>query len=291
MNRIAKTDAVVIGRRGLGESDRLVTFYTRAMGKVRGVARAARRPRSRFGSALELFTLGALVCFDTGRSELLRIDHFDIVHPFRGIREDLERFGQASWIVECLSRLTADHDAFPALWSLFVQALKAVEGSEAPARPAICFGARCVAMLGHRPRLDACVGCGRSYPFVRPRLDFDSGGLVCEPCRPRTSAARPVSPIAVLAWQRVLGATWRDAVSRPLGRAEPELAALLDTYVSRLIGQPTRTPPVLREMQRIPYTPVRSAGAARTDSDPARPGSEGKGDRRAAASDEAGAPV
>src|SRR5678816_4406650 len=48
------------GRRELGESDRLVDFYTLEFGKLRGVAKAARRVRSRFGSALELFTLGAV---------------------------------------------------------------------------------------------------------------------------------------------------------------------------------------------------------------------------------------
>ncbi|HYB71486.1 MAG TPA: DNA repair protein RecO, partial [Candidatus Bathyarchaeia archaeon] len=69
-----KTRAVVIGRRAFGESDRLVDFYTRDHGKVRGIARRARRPRSRFGSALELFTLGEMVFFDTGRSELVSVD-------------------------------------------------------------------------------------------------------------------------------------------------------------------------------------------------------------------------
>src|SRR2546426_12536611 len=91
-----KTRAVVIGRRAFGESDRLVDFYTRDHGKVRGVAKSARRPRSRFGSALELFTLGELVFFDTGRSDLVRVDHFDIVHPFVRARERLERLRQGA---------------------------------------------------------------------------------------------------------------------------------------------------------------------------------------------------
>ncbi|MEK7362365.1 MAG: DNA repair protein RecO, partial [candidate division NC10 bacterium] len=67
---LRKTQAVVIGRMALGESDRLVTFYTREFGKVRGVAKAARRPRSRFGSSLELFTQGQLLFFETERSDL-----------------------------------------------------------------------------------------------------------------------------------------------------------------------------------------------------------------------------
>src|SRR5919198_6306381 len=107
---IERTPALVIGRFPLGESDRVVTFFTRRFGKVRGVAKAARRTRSRFGSALELFTLGELIFFDTGRSELVRVDHFDITRPFDRVREDLDRLAQAAWMIECVARLTAERD-------------------------------------------------------------------------------------------------------------------------------------------------------------------------------------
>src|SRR6266481_819493 len=139
-----KTQALVIGRRGLGESDRLVEFYARDFGKVRGVARSARRPRSRFGSALEPFTLGDLIFFDTGRSELVRVDHFDIVHPFRGLHESLNRLGRAAWTVECVARLSADRDPHPALFRLLVRALRALEASSRCAWVSICFAARAV---------------------------------------------------------------------------------------------------------------------------------------------------
>ncbi len=259
---VAKTQAVVIGRRGLGESDRLVTLYTRDLGKVRGVARGARRPRSRFGSALELFTLGTLVCFDTGRSELLHIDHLDILYPFDRVREDLVCLGHASWMIECLSRLTADHDPHPALYGLLVQALRALERSGAPGRVAVCFGARCIALLGHRPRLDACVACGRAYPFSRARLDLDSGGLVCVGCEGSALAGMAISTAAIVALHRLHAERWIEVVAKPLGRVEAELAALLDAHVSRLCGQPTRTPRFLRELARIAYGGQHSEGAS-----------------------------
>ena len=60
-----KTQGIVIGRRALGESDRLVDFYTRDHGRVRGVAKSARRTRSRFGSALHLWMDVCLCAFTT----------------------------------------------------------------------------------------------------------------------------------------------------------------------------------------------------------------------------------
>ncbi|PYM80090.1 MAG: DNA repair protein RecO [Candidatus Rokuibacteriota bacterium] len=248
---LEKTQAVVIGRRGLGESDRLVTFYSRRFGKIHGVARAARRPRSRFGGALELFTLGELVFFDTGKSDLLRIDHFDIVHPFSRVRDDLDRFGHASWIVECVARLTAEQDRHRALYGLLVRGLRAVETSGRPARAALCFGVRGVEALGHRPRLDVCVGCHRSYPFPQAHLDLDGGGLACAACAREASAALPISAAAVGALDRLRTLSWDEALATPLPGLERELASVLDAHVSRLIGQPTRTRTFLRELQRL----------------------------------------
>jgi DNA repair protein RecO (recombination protein O) len=125
-----RTQGIVIGRRALGESDRLVDFYTRDYGRVRGVAKSARQTRSRFGSALELFTLGELSFFDTGRSELVRVDHFDIAHPFVRVRENLERLGQGAWVVEC-DRLTAPRPAA----ALFGLALRSSPCPRCGARP------------------------------------------------------------------------------------------------------------------------------------------------------------
>ena len=248
---LGRSAAVVIGSFPLGESDRVVTFFSRDVGRVRGVARAARRMRSRFGGSLELFTLGELVFFDTGRSDLVRIDHFDVTHPFAALRERLDTLGEAAWVVEIVARTTGERDRQPALYGLLVRALRALETAPRPARVAVCFGVRCLDVLGHRPRLDRCVECGRTYPFPRPALG--EGGVVCDGCQSGADAV-PVGPATVAAMERLRSARWEDAVATPVGRAGPELRALLDTHLSRLIGQPTRSGRFLRELRRLEPT-------------------------------------
>src|SRR3990167_5133317 len=141
---LGRSAAIVIGSFPIGESDLVVTFYSREHGKIRGVAKAARRVRSRFGGALEMFTLGELIFFDTGRSDLVRVDHFDIVRPFVGVREHLERLGQGAWAAEFVARLTADRDPHPALFALLVRSLRALESNSRPPRVAACFALRAV---------------------------------------------------------------------------------------------------------------------------------------------------
>src|SRR5258706_1303573 len=132
--------AVVIGSFPLGESDRVVTFFSREFGRIRGVAKAARRLKSRFGGALELFTLGQLVFFDTGRSDLVRIDHFDVTHPFAPLRENLETLGEPAWVVEVVGRTTGERDRQPAPYALLGPALPPMEGPARPTPRTACLG-------------------------------------------------------------------------------------------------------------------------------------------------------
>ena len=121
-----------------------------------------------------------------------------------------------------------------------------------PPRVAICFGARCLDVLGHRPRLDRCVECGRAYPFARPALD--EGGVVCEACAAHATGATSISPAAVAALGRLRAAGWEEALTQPLGRVEAELRNALESHMTRLIGQPTRTAKFLREVRRLSET-------------------------------------
>ena len=250
---VERSSAVVIGRFPLGESDRVVTFFTQTFGKVRGVARAARRLRSRFGSALEPFTLGELIFFDNGRSDLVQIDHFDIVRPFAGMRDELERLGQASWIAECVARLTADRDPNAAIFALVVRALAAIEDGVRPARVALAFGLRHVDLLGHRLRTDACVACGEAAVVADDRVavDVTVGGSVCTRCAVALGGTLTISVSAFGALKRLRRAGWDDSMTVPLGREEVELRSLLEAQVSTLIGQSTRSARFLREVHRV----------------------------------------
>jgi DNA repair protein RecO (recombination protein O) len=247
---LGRTPAVVIGSFPLGESDRVVTFFSRQHGRIRGVAKAARRVRSRFSGALELLTLGELVFFDTGRSDLVRIDHFDVLHPFAGVRENLERLGQASWMVECVGRLTADRDPHPVVYGALLRALRSVEDGVSPHRVAVIFGVRLVEALGHRLRIDACAACGRrAFGGRLVAVDVEAGGTLCERCEP--DAALRLAPASLAALRRLRTMGWEEATGSRLGRAEDELRDLLDRQVTQLSGQPPRTTRVVREMERF----------------------------------------
>jgi DNA repair protein RecO (recombination protein O) len=211
-----RTPAIVLRARDLGEHDRLVSLYSRDLGRLTAVARGARRLRSRFGGALELFTWGEAVGFEREGRDLLRLDHFDIL------------------------RLTVERDPQPSAFALLTRALRALEG-ERPARVQLAFALRFLDLTGHRPRLDRCAGCGRAVGTAGIAFDAGEGGVRCAACRSPDSTL--VSARALGALRGLQAAPWDARLeARIPAPVEAEAASVLDGYLAALSGSALRTP-------------------------------------------------
>lgn len=237
---LLRTEGIVLQTWDLGEHDRLVALFTREHGRLAAVARGARRIRSRFAGALELFTWGDLVGFEREGRALVRVDHFDVRQPFRRLREDLERLGQGARMVEAVARLTAERDAQPVCFALLLRGLRALDGGAAPARVQLAFALRLLDVLGHRPRLDRCGRCGRPVGARDIAFDAAEGGVVCGRCQ----AGGPLlDPPVVAALRGLQTASWEARLGARLAPAvEHAAAALLDDFLATLIGAPLRAP-------------------------------------------------
>lgn len=244
-----RTQGIVIGRRPLGEWDRLVTFCTREFGKLTGVARGARRGRSRFGAAFELFTWGELVAFERAHRDLVQIDHFDVLRPFQSLREDLERLGRGAGMVEALARLSADRDPHPALFGLLLRGLRALERGH-PVRVHLAFTLRLLDLLGHRPRLDRCLGCRQPVGPGAWAFDAREGRVACGRCR--GEGQTPLSTAALTTLRRLQGLSWEARLASPVAPAPAqELEGLLEGYLAALIGSALRVPRFVAQTRAV----------------------------------------
>ena len=113
---LVKTTAIILKSQRWGDADRIVTCYSKNMGKIRGVARGARRQKSRFGAALEPFSLCRLNLFVKNGDSLFRISHVDLVRSSQGLREDLRLMDSAARMVNVVSAITPDGDQDPPLF-------------------------------------------------------------------------------------------------------------------------------------------------------------------------------
>jgi len=249
---LLRTEGIVLQTWDLGEHDRLVTLYTREHGRLAAVARGARRLRSRFAGALELFTWGDAVGFEREGRALVRLDHFDIREPFRRLREDLERLGQGARMIEAVARLTAERDAQPLCFALLLRGLRALDAGTGPARVQLAFTLRLLDLLGHRPRLDRCGRCGRPVGTQGVSFEAAEGSVVCGRCR---AGGPGLDPPVVAALRGLQTASWEARLGARLGPAvEQAAASVLDDYLTVLVGAPLRAPRFLART-RAPRVP------------------------------------
>lgn len=189
------TPALVLDVRDFGETDRIVTFSTRRFGKLKGIAKAAKKSQKRFGAGLDLFSHVQLSFFTKETLGLMRINHCHILHAFPAIHQDLTRIAYASYLAELVNEMTAEGVPHPELFETTVSFLSLLDASDPREDVLRLFEMRLLAATGYRPALNHCVGCRRIWRQAEHAwFCITKGGLLCEACVSGEKKVYPVSP-------------------------------------------------------------------------------------------------
>ena len=207
---------MVLRSQPLGESDRIVTFLTRAAGKVRAVAKGARRSRRRFGSALEPLSLVRLRYFEREGADLARIETTDLLESFYDLQEDPERAAVLACMAEVADAFAREQQEDEPYFRLLRAVLRGVRSGLGLAWAARYFEIWTLRLHGVLPSLFSCARCDRDLAGSGGIYDRKEGTILCRWCT-TPAAARTVtlSPAAVAAATAILKSAPVDLVGRP----------------------------------------------------------------------------
>jgi DNA repair protein RecO (recombination protein O) len=156
---LKQSDAIVLRTYPLREADLLVTLFTREEGKIRGVARSAKRSKRRFGGALEPLTHVRAYYDQKQGQDLVRLDSCDVIESPLMHEIDYERTVALSYVCEVLDGLLPDHDANDVVFRLTLSVLPHLE--EGSIWMALTyFDLWITRLMGLLPELGACIICG-----------------------------------------------------------------------------------------------------------------------------------
>lgn len=238
-----KATALVLRVVEFSETSSVVTLFTREFGKISGLAKGARRPKGPFESALDLLALCRIVFLRKSPGTLDLLTEAKLQQRFRPRERDLSSLYAGYYIAELLSDLTDDYDPHPELFDEALAALAGLSAGEPVAVWIARFELTALALLGHLPSLELCVGCGRSIEPAAGRVAFGmlAGGVLCERCKAGQRQVLSVSA-GVLRAMIELADRQSDAWQRsPLGpRVVGELRAVLNHYMAHLLGHKPR---------------------------------------------------
>jgi DNA repair protein RecO (recombination protein O) len=175
---LKESEAIVLRTYPLRESDLLVTLFTRLEGKVRGVARAAKKSRRRFGGSLEPLTYVKVAYDDRERQELVRLDSCEVLESPLASEVSYPRAVALGHVAELLDELLPDREANDAVFRLALSVLAQLRGKDfwLPITYLDLWMAR---LMGYLPELSECLNCGRSLNGSRAYFHALADGLMC----------------------------------------------------------------------------------------------------------------
>jgi len=163
--KLYKADAIILSRIQYGETDRIVTVFTREHGKLRLMAKGVRRVTSRRSPHLEIFTHCSLV-IRKGRG-MDSVSDVSPVDVWERLRNDLDRVSVAYLYCELVAALVADRQEQPDVYDLLLAALNELDSGDKQSRFAAsrAFTLELLWTLGFLPRSEHPKGA-RLHAFV-----------------------------------------------------------------------------------------------------------------------------
>lgn len=189
--RLYPAEAIVLRRIPVGETDRILTLFTREKGKLSAIAKGSRRPLSRLAGGTEPFVHTRVLLAVGQNLDVLTQCQVESAYP--ALRKDLTRIAYATYFTELVDAGIAERQPQPEVWDLLVASLAALETTPVPDALARAVEMKLLDLLGYAPELEACVldraPLGREIGFHPLR-----GGVVCGRCARRTPGSVALSP-------------------------------------------------------------------------------------------------
>jgi len=201
---VHESEAIILQSYPLGEADRLVSFLSRSMGRVRGVASGARRTKSRFGSTLERLSHVHIWFYEKQNRELVRINQCDLVESFLDAFRDYGSGVALAILSEVTETVLPDHEPSDANFRLLLLVAQSIKKTGKSELPLAYFVLWTVKLGGWLPSLDACARCGRKLDAKEAAYFSPSASAIsCSKCR--RSGMRTLSPAVLAAARKMLG--------------------------------------------------------------------------------------
>jgi len=247
--RSIRAEGIILRHSDFGEADRLLTIFTRELGKIRAVAKGVRKARSRKAGHVEPFTR-TLLQLARGR-DLMILTQAEAADTFFTLREDLVLLGYASYIIELLDQSTYDEEENRSLYNLLARTLQRLNRGDNPDLVTRYYELRLLDFIGFRPQLFTCAECESE---IQPDDQFFSatrGGVLCPKCGAREPETRSISLQALKYFRHFQRSSYSEAARATIpDQVYLEMENLMHYYITHTLERGLNSPSFLRRVRR-----------------------------------------
>jgi DNA repair protein RecO (recombination protein O) len=244
---LMNTQALVLGRKKVAESDVIVTLLTKSHGKLRVYANGARHPKSKFASGTQPFVQGEFSV--VLKKDLSTLSEVTISNAHVSIRTDMDRMFLGSYMLELVDVALEDGDQINKLFDMVTYAISALETAKDLKVLKVVFGLKIAQKMGFEPSLFACSSCG-SDEHLTTNFSVNHGGVICSACLPQISGITKIT-LEHLKWINVALKSPFTTIQdlKVSDRMITEIDFLMDRFIeAHLLRRPLKSLEVLKQM-------------------------------------------
>jgi len=178
---LVSADVILLDIYDLHENDRIATMLSASHGKVRGVAKGARRKYSRFAGALQPLAKAKVTWFQKEGRDLARISAVELIRPAHRLQSDLEGILLGGYLAGHVLEFAQENDPSEHLYRLLDATLAALIDGVDRSLGARYFEAWALRLAGIFPPPTECPQCGRGLESGAA-LAASEDALVCRDC-------------------------------------------------------------------------------------------------------------
>lgn len=179
-----KTLGIVVKEITLGESDKILTVFSEAYGKISVSAKGARRQTSRFLASSQTFCYSEMELYK-GRG-MYNLQSCQLVEPFYQLRTDLDKLTYASHVIQIINKVIQEEQKDRESLRLLLNTLYFISSTDKnPELIARIFDLRFLVIQGFGPNIDSCLSCKRmtsSNDIEKWYFNFDENSVICNDC-------------------------------------------------------------------------------------------------------------
>jgi len=182
-------EAVVIRSMDYGESNKIITLYTKQMGKISVMVRGAKKMKSRHSAITQLFVHGEFTFYKSGK--MGNLNEGEILNAHHLLHSSIHKTTYAAYILEMIDRMLIEQEGSSYLFEQCLASLEAIEEGKCPQIVSHLFEMKMLSFAGYAPMLEYCVSCEKQCNQFK--LSAELGGIVCEKCQHNDPTALTIS--------------------------------------------------------------------------------------------------
>jgi len=236
-----KTEAINLKTSPFGEADKILTLFTREYGKIKAIAKGARRPGSKFGGRLEILAHNQFL-LASGR-DLDVVTQCETINSFYDIRKNQDKLASSIYLIKLVDGSTVEGQKNSRLFDILLYSLKLLEEGTIPKVLTKIFEIKLIDVEGFFPVLDRCVKCSKGIKVAPKKVKFNLTlkGILCSGCSKKILGGIEIPYFDILLMLKIKGTLFPELKDLVIDEKTLErLDLVLSPYISDHIGRDIR---------------------------------------------------